>query len=40
VELEEFGARLVKAAAELGTEPPDPLMVTTWWDQARTLEET
>ena len=27
------------AAAELGTEPPADLMIETWWEQARTLEE-
>jgi hypothetical protein len=39
VDLETFGVRLGRAAAELGEEPPPDLMVTTWWEQARTLEE-
>ncbi|HYO44437.1 MAG TPA: DUF4332 domain-containing protein [Candidatus Limnocylindrales bacterium] len=39
VELDPFRARIVKAAAELATEPPPDLMVVTWWEQARTLEE-
>ncbi len=39
VELDPFRARLIKAASELAVEPPPDLMVETWWDQARTLEE-
>ena len=39
VELPGFRARIASAAADLGVEPPDPLMVETWWEQARTLEE-
>ncbi len=39
VDLETFQARLARAAAELGWEPPAELMVETWWEQARTLEE-
>ena len=39
VELAPFRARLIKAASELAVEPPPDLMVETWWDQARTLEE-
>jgi len=37
--LEEFGARLAKAARELKREPPDDLRTEGWWEQARTLEE-
>jgi len=37
--LEEFRARLAKAARELKREPPDDLHTEGWWEQARTLEE-
>jgi hypothetical protein len=39
VDLETFRQRLARGAAELATDPPPPLMVETWWEQARTLEE-
>ncbi len=39
VDLDTFRARIVGRRAELGTEPPADLMVETWWEQARTLEE-
>jgi hypothetical protein len=39
VDLETFQARTVRAASELAIEPPAALMVETWWEQARTLEE-
>ncbi len=39
VELDPFRARVARAAAELAVEPPPDLMVETWWEQARTLEE-
>ena len=39
VELPTFRDRLGRASTELGTEPPADLMVETWWEQARTLEE-
>ena len=39
VDLETLSARLVKAAAELGVEPPDDLRIAGWWEQARTLED-
>jgi len=39
VELDPFRARIVNAASELASEPPPDLMVETWWEQARTLEE-
>ena len=32
--------RLEKAAAMLEVEPPTPLMIEGWWDQAQTLAET
>jgi hypothetical protein len=39
LDLEAFGARVAKAAGELGMEPPTALRVEGWWDQARTLED-
>jgi Domain of unknown function (DUF4332) len=39
VDLASFRDRLGRASTELGTEPPPDLMVETWWEQARTLEE-
>ena len=39
VDLPDFRLRLARASTELATEPPDPLLVETWWEQARTLEE-
>jgi hypothetical protein len=38
-DLEPFRARLGRAATELKWAPPDDLMIDTWWEQARTLEE-
>lgn len=37
--LDAFRERLVRAALELGTDPPSELITEGWWDQARTLEE-
>ena len=37
--LADFTERLRRGAIELAAEPPDPLRVEGWWDQARTLEE-
>lgn len=39
IDLETFKARLARAATELNWERPDELMLETWWEQARTLEE-
>jgi hypothetical protein len=39
VDLGTFQARLARGARELAVEAPPPLMVETWWEQARTLEE-
>ncbi len=39
VDLPDFRVRIARAATELATEPPADLMVETWWEQARTLEE-
>lgn len=38
-ELEPLRGRLARAATELNWSPPADLMVDTWWEQARTLEE-
>jgi hypothetical protein len=39
VDLDTFRARIARGASELGVVPPPDLMVETWWEQARTLEE-
>jgi hypothetical protein len=39
VDLDTFRTRVAKGARELGTEAPADLMIETWWEQARTLEE-
>ncbi len=39
VDLETFRAALIRAAGQLQVEPPTDLMVETWWEQARTLED-
>lgn len=39
VDLPAFRARLASAAAQLGVAAPADLLVETWWEQARTLEE-
>jgi len=39
LEREELHRRLARAADLLGREPPDPLTVDLWWQQAHTLEE-
>ncbi len=39
IELAAFRIRLARAATELNWELPPDLMVETWWEQARTLEE-
>ena len=38
-DLEPFRERLGRAAVELNWPAPADLMVDTWWEQARTLEE-
>jgi hypothetical protein len=40
LDLDAFSERIEKAAAMLEVEPPTPLMVEGWWDQAQTLAET
>ena len=39
VDLDTFRLRLLRASTELAWEPPADLMVETWWEQARTLED-
>jgi hypothetical protein len=39
VDLDTFRARIAAAATEIGVDAPPDLMIETWWDQARTLEE-
>jgi hypothetical protein len=39
LDLAAFRAKLGRAATELNWEPPADLMIETWWEQARTLEE-
>jgi uncharacterized protein DUF4332 len=36
---DEFRDRIHRAAGELNLEPPPSIMLDSWWDQARTLEE-
>jgi hypothetical protein len=40
VDLDAFRDRIAKGARELAVQPPPDLMIETWWEQARTLEET
>jgi hypothetical protein len=37
--LDEFKARLERAATELNMEMPSDLTIAGWWEQAKTLEE-
>jgi hypothetical protein len=37
--LDEFRARIARAAGELDVEAPPDLMVVGWWEQAKTLED-
>jgi hypothetical protein len=39
LDLPAFRLKLLRAATELGRQPPADLMIETWWEQARTLEE-
>jgi hypothetical protein len=39
LDIDAFKARLARGAQELNAEPPAELMIETWWEQARTLEE-
>ena len=37
--LDDFRARLARAATELNMDPPADLISAGWWEQAKTLEE-
>ncbi len=39
LDLDAFGERVRRGAAELGMDPPSDLTIEGWWDQARTLED-
>ena len=39
VDLDTFRERIARAATELNMETPADLIVSGWWDQARTLED-
>lgn len=39
LEPDAFAERIRRAAVELKVEPPTDLMMSGWWDQARTLED-
>ena len=39
VDLDAFRDRIARAATELNAEVPAELIVSGWWDQARTLED-
>jgi hypothetical protein len=39
LDLDAFRVRVVRAAGELGVDPPTDLTIEGWWDQARTLED-
>ena len=39
LDLDAFGARVARAAGELGVEPPSDLKLEGWWEQAKTLED-
>jgi hypothetical protein len=37
--VDDFRARLARAARDLGIEPPADLTIAGWWEQAKTLED-
>ena len=39
LDLDAFRSRLGRAATELNVDPPDDLTTSSWWQQARTLED-
>jgi hypothetical protein len=39
LDLDTFRVRIRRGAAELNIEPPDDLTTSSWWEQARTLED-
>jgi len=40
LDVDGFSARLEKAASMLEIEPPTPLIIEGWWEQAQTLAES
>jgi hypothetical protein len=39
LDLDAFAGRIAEAARRSGVEPPTPLVVEGWWEQAQTLHE-
>jgi hypothetical protein len=39
LDLDTFRERIRRGATELSIEPPDDLTTSSWWEQARTLED-
>jgi hypothetical protein len=39
LDLDAFRARVGRAATELNMDPPADLTISSWWEQARTLED-
>ena len=39
LDLDAFGARVARAAGELGVDAPADLTLEGWWEQAKTLED-
>lgn len=39
IDLEAFRVRVRRAADQLRVDPPSDLVIETWWEQARTLED-
>ncbi|MFI5254730.1 MAG: DUF4332 domain-containing protein [Candidatus Limnocylindrales bacterium] len=39
LDLDAFAERIAETARRSGTEPPPPLVVEGWWEQAQTLHE-
>lgn len=39
VDLDTFRTAIARGAGQLQVEPPSDLMIETWWEQARTLED-
>ena len=39
LDVDAFRDRIIRAATELKMEPPQDLTISSWWEQARTLED-
>ena len=39
LDIDAFRDRIMRAATELNLEPPADLTISSWWEQARTLED-